>query len=327
MAVTIRPFTPQDYERLSEVGAAVDPTHEAGVELTRHRDEHLEPRVRSLRLVAQTGDGTAVGFGRIMHIWWNFHPRRFVMRIVVDPPAQGRGAGSTLYSTLLAELQTWDPELVRGDARADDDAARAFVEHRGFRELRQRWQSVLDVASANTAALTSASERAERSGIQIVTFAEESRTVTTDALLRKTYDADADISGDEPGMDAGAEMMPFETFVHSEIAIPNALPDANFLAKDGDRIVGTSRLVRDMTDPTALHQAFTGVRAAYRGRGIAQALKLRTVEYAREHGFRAIQTTNDSVNAPMLHINAAIGFVQQVPSVIFERRFADEQAG
>lgn len=326
MTATIRAFTPQDYDRLAEVSAAVDLTHSAGAEITRHRDENLEPRVRLLRLVAETADGLPVGFGHVMHIWWNFHPRRFVMRIMVDPPAQGRGIGSALYARLLSELQTWGPELVRGDAREDDHSARAFLEHRGFRELRRRWQSKLDVAAAKTDVLKIAAERAEQSGIRIITFAEESRSGSRDEILRLMYDAESEISADEPAMDASAEVLSFDAFVRNEIGSPNALPEANFLAKDGQRIVGVSRLVRNLSDPEDLHQALTGVRPAYRGRGIAQALKLRTIQYAREHGFRSIQTTNDSDNAPMLHINELIGFVRQTPVVIFERRFDDTTA-
>lgn len=304
----------------------MDPSHRAGAELTRHRDDNLDPRVRILRLVAETPGNPAVGFGHIMHSWWNFHPRRFVMRIVVDPPAQGRGIGSAVYDRLLSELQTWDPELVRGDARGDNHSTRAFLAHRGFRELRRRWHSTLDVVAARTDVLEPAAERAEQSGIRIVTFSEELGSGTRDEVLRMMHDAEAEISTDEPAMDPGGEVLSFDAFVRTEITAPNALPDANFLAKDGPRIVGVSRLERDLSNPNALHQAFTGVRPAYRGRGIAQALKLRTVEYARRHGFRTIETANDSVNAPMLHINEVMGFVRETPVVIFEKRFDEKPA-
>jgi RimJ/RimL family protein N-acetyltransferase len=53
----------------------------------------------------------------------------------------------------------------------------------------------------------------------------------------------------------------------------------------------------------------TGVDRAYRGRMIALALKLLTIQYAKERGAEAIVTNNDSQNAPMLAVNRKLGYV------------------
>jgi GNAT superfamily N-acetyltransferase len=50
------------------------------------------------------------------------------------------------------------------------------------------------------------------------------------------------------------------------------------------------------------------VDPAYRGRGIARALKLKTVEWAREHGVEFIFTANDAQNQRMLSINSSLGY-------------------
>ncbi|HEU5317585.1 MAG TPA: GNAT family N-acetyltransferase, partial [Chloroflexota bacterium] len=60
----------------------------------------------------------------------------------------------------------------------------------------------------------------------------------------------------------------------------------------------------------------------YRGKGIAMALKVRGVRYAREHGYREIRTNNDTANRPMLRINEAMGFVKQPAWIIFHKTFA-----
>jgi len=51
----------------------------------------------------------------------------------------------------------------------------------------------------------------------------------------------------------------------------------------------------------------TGVLPEYRRRGIATALKVKTISYAREHGFRRIFTNSD--NPAMKVLNAKLGFV------------------
>jgi mycothiol synthase len=53
---------------------------------------------------------------------------------------------------------------------------------------------------------------------------------------------------------------------------------------------------------------YTGVLRAYRGRGVATALKVAAVQWARARGMAYIYTGNDLTNAPMLAINSQLGF-------------------
>lgn len=102
-----------------------------------------------------------------------------------------------------------------------------------------------------------------------------------------------------------------------DVEAPDALPDAWFLAKDRERYIGVSVLFRNLADPAVLSQGLTGALRAYRGRGIAMALKLHGIRYARRHGIRTIVTGNDSTNAAMLRINDALGFQRQPPWIEF----------
>ena len=112
--------------------------------------------------------------------------------------------------------------------------------------------------------------------------------------------------------------MSFDRFVSQELLPPFALPEGNFLAYEGDRLVGLSRLEQGTT-AGVLHQGFTTVHGSARGRGIARALKVRTLRYGLEHGYREIRTANDLTNAPMLHINESLGFRPMALRITFER--------
>jgi GNAT superfamily N-acetyltransferase len=52
----------------------------------------------------------------------------------------------------------------------------------------------------------------------------------------------------------------------------------------------------------------TAVLRAFRGRGIASALKLATIAWAIEHGLAVLETGNDEANAPMRAVNARLGY-------------------
>ena len=82
------------------------------------------------------------------------------------------------------------------------------------------------------------------------------------------------------------------------------------------------RMMRGEVD--VLYTGFTGVRREYRGRGIAMALKLRAVDYAKSHGYREIRTWNSTLNAPMLGINVRLGFVKQPVWITFGKDLTHE---
>jgi ribosomal protein S18 acetylase RimI-like enzyme len=238
------------------------------------------------------------------------------MRIQVDPRWQRRGIGSMLFERLWAEVQTLDAALVRAEARADRPYAVAFLEQRGFVEWRRRWESILEIAAANDAPLR---RRPLAGDIEITTYA-VLLARRGERLVRDLYEMETEAMHDEPGMEDSGETVTFERFRAMELDGPDALPEGHFLALSGERLVGLSRLTRDLRHPDVLRQSGTGVHPEFRGRGIAQALKLRTLEFARSGGYRQIRTSNDSSNEPMLHINDAIGFRRESPIIILERR-------
>jgi RimJ/RimL family protein N-acetyltransferase len=85
--------------------------------------------------------------------------------------------------------------------------------------------------------------------------------------------------------------------------------------------------LRVVTVAGVLYQGITGPRREYRGRGLARALKLRTIEYARAQGKREIRTWNDTLNAPMLAINVKLGFVRQPAWITFEKILEPDNGG
>ncbi len=114
-----------------------------------------------------------------------------------------------------------------------------------------------------------------------------------------------------------------EWLAEQAFGLPKSLPDAFFIVRDGERYVGMSYLHRDDEGPNQLIQGITAIHAQYRGRGLALALKIKTIAYAQQHGFDAIRTAVESNNPSMLAINAKLGFVQGPGLIVFEKRLGD----
>jgi GNAT superfamily N-acetyltransferase len=73
-----------------------------------------------------------------------------------------------------------------------------------------------------------------------------------------------------------------------------------------------------------LDQRLTGVLPAYRRRGIALALKVRGLAYARDHGYDWIKTDSAVQNTAMRGLNRRLGFVEYPAWVFFRKTLAAE---
>jgi RimJ/RimL family protein N-acetyltransferase len=87
-----------------------------------------------------------------------------------------------------------------------------------------------------------------------------------------------------------------------------------FIAIADGGVVGYAQLTR-VTDEVA-ENGLTAVRRAWRGQGIATALKRAQLRWAKNAGFERIQTSNDEANTAMRGINARLGYEPEPASLL-----------
>jgi mycothiol synthase len=92
-----------------------------------------------------------------------------------------------------------------------------------------------------------------------------------------------------------------------------------FMALDGDRVVGYSRVTPSSEIPGLVTTGLTGVVRSHRRRGIATAIKITAIERVRELGYMELQTDNDETN-PMYGLNLALGFRPRWHWLQYERK-------
>jgi RimJ/RimL family protein N-acetyltransferase len=71
----------------------------------------------------------------------------------------------------------------------------------------------------------------------------------------------------------------------------------------------------------------TAVLPAYRGRGIATALKRATIAWAIDHGLTALETGNDVENAPMRAVNLGLGYTPIPDEIGYRGPLAEDGTG
>jgi GNAT superfamily N-acetyltransferase len=306
-SVTIRDFRSEDFPAVVGIWNALYPGNPTTVDHERFDWETFdEKRFIRRRYVATDSSGAVVGDASLSHMLSAFHPQRFGMWVGVHPRSQQKGVGTALYEHLVDALRGFDAIAVRTWTRETMSSTAEWLARRGFTELMRGWESHLKLDSFEP------DQFRERwtlpVGIAAVTLAEE--LGRDPSAIRTLYELDVDISPDEPRIDPFTPP-PFELYREWVMKNPGYTPEAIFIAKDGDEYAGLSELYRNDALPEVMNTGFTGVRRSYRGRGIAFALKLRALNWAKGHGYREVRTWNNTLNAPMLGINVKLGFRKQ----------------
>jgi GNAT superfamily N-acetyltransferase len=175
----------------------------------------------------------------------------------------------------------------------NDPESLAFAQRRGFSEERRETGLVLSLVDISPPPVQ------PPAGIEIVTWAQRPE------LARGMHEVDLEAHRDIPGFEDAA-VEPFEDWMAHNMQRPTDSPEATFIALADEEVVGYAKL--SLTAPTAAGHSMTAVKRAWRGRGIAGALKATTISWALANGYTELHTSNEERNAPIKRLNARLGY-------------------
>lgn len=250
-------------------------------------------------------DEEIIGFGEIEKLAIAQFPQ-FTIWLTIDVTHRRRGYGGQFYDFLAQQAMTYGAEEFISECKANELHSLRFAQKRGFEIRRHAFDSQLDLKAFNPDKWLPIVDEVKAQGIRFTSLAAEGNT---EAAQRKLFELNNVTAGDNPSSD-GKERDTFENFKSKVLTADWFRADGQILAVDGERFVGLSAIGFESGGMTAFH-AFTGIDKAYRGRKIAQALRILAAQYAISKGAQVIVTDNDSENAPMLAINDKFGYVRQ----------------
>ena len=309
----LRPLDPAtDFPRIAELTNMVEPEPVTADMLLR-RQRLAAPERIAYRIVALDDDEHIVGFSSIVHNPWQ-QEGQFWFRVIVDIALRNRGYGSTLYAASLDFTRVHGATHLLSEVRESCEECLQFALKRGFAIERRMFVSRLYLDSFDEARFAGTVEHVEATGIRFLTLAEVGNT---DENQHRLYELNRRIAVDNPAYE-GWSFPSFVVYSQRMTASPQFRADSMFIAASDDTWIGMAG-VDYYPQTNSLHNGFTGVERAYRGRNIALALKLLTIRYARQRGVAYLYTNNDSTNAPMLAINRKLGY-QAEPGILMLAR-------
>jgi GNAT superfamily N-acetyltransferase len=315
-ALELRPATIADGEKVADLETARTPDEPRDPEMLHFRWTSPPEGEVFTRMMAER-DGSAVAFLYAGHMPWGKIPKRFgSMRFLLHPKIWN----DTHYEQLVEAGEAWvraqggEIGVARLRANIKDDIR--MLERRGYREVRRGRQWELDLTANRARLLASAEEGRDHMRKQRVSILTLDRDTDPDRLT-KLYELSIMGERDIPTT-VPMHRMSYDEWHRLWFDNPGTRADRVWIAREGDAIVGLSAIEYPPTRGVPW-TAFTTTARSVRGRGIARALKYETIAQAIALGAERIRTQNDGENAPILHLNAQMGYEPIDPVVELHR--------
>jgi mycothiol synthase len=300
VTVVVRPATTgdEDLTAIVRIINASSPEDSTSVEDLRWSDRAYPGIARFLAV----RDGQPVGAATVGRIFV-LPPEYEALWTTIDvlPDARGIGIGGALLASTARVAEAAGKTHLHVPTVADRPDAIAFLERRGFVE-HERMRSVrLDLAGMAGPSFD------PPDGIELTDLA------ARPDLVPGVHAVAAEAFLDIPGGDGPMATGDLAEFRARDVDRPGFPPDAFVVAieRDGGRVVGYAALQLKPGNPTIAWHDMTAVVRAWRRRGLASALKRRTIAWAIDHGLVALETGNDEDNLGMQAVNARLGYRPQ----------------
>jgi len=320
--VTYRPATLEDAELASDVMSAASPFLPQDPVLTRFRWENPRLGYVYTRFLAFRQDRAIAVLGSVHAPWEKLPSRHCEVEVWLDRALHERHLVEELYRWIETKAIEQGALLLLTYCGEDEPEVLAALQALGYSRERTEKLWELDLITRGPALVEQAAaarSQVEGEGIRLLTVADWD---DPDAL-RKLYDLNERTVQDVPHTLTIVREQ-FEDF-EKRAQAPDRRSDRWWIGLDGDRPVAMSFLkfppVRGM-----IWTGYTCTDPGYRRRGLARAVKLQSLAQAVQLGVPVVRTDNDSENAPMLHINEALGYLRRPGFVEHHKRVESQGA-
>jgi GNAT superfamily N-acetyltransferase len=322
--IVFRPVEPEsDFGQLAAWFSLLEDkqTTEAGL-----KEYYARNRERILHVAAQDEHGELLGF-----CWAardRLAPDRLTFFLFVKPEQRNQGVGRRLYEDFERLASAAQAKMLRIRVWDNCPECRVFAERRGFSERSHQITMALDLNAFDDRPYDEIIDRLKGEGFR---FTSLEVLGNTEEAQRKLYALNDATSFDIPGVGGEHPWASFEDFQERVCQAEWYRPGGQMVVLDtasqgpAGPFVAMSAITRlkgaiESTQKDYAYNLHTGVDRRYRGRKLAQAVKLLALRYARDVlQVDTVRTHQNTQNLPMIAINRKFGYVQLAGNFLMEK--------
>lgn len=308
--VQVRPFPvngngrDSDYASLAALYRRVWPRFAVDAARLRAQDGQRRALGPALRRIVEVG-GRPIGVGEVYRSPYFAEEGHFVVTAGLVPRWRSRHAMRSLADAIEEDAAALDPVRLVTYAAGHDTLGMSVARAKGYEPFQCETEYVLHVSGFDEAAHAARLAKPADHGIRIVSVRDLAHEPRRDWRI---WELDAELFQQIPGeQGARPDFAPWRAQV---INRPDFLADGSFVAVDTatGEYVGLTLLFAEPRRGVATIE-ITGVRASHRRMGLATALKVRSIAWAKQAGLSRVHTYNDTTNEPIRRLNESLGFV------------------
>jgi mycothiol synthase len=311
----IRSGTHADYADIKRVSNLAMPEYGLTVEQLQGWDETLDPKCKLGYFIAED-DGEAVGYASYIQWIDVYHPQIFWISVEVIPDYQQQGIGTDLYNALSSALTLHQPIAFKSSIYDGNHGAQIASQKLGFQEYSRRLEFLCYLSTFDMSKYAPLLDRLRDEEVRFIPISD---LIHDDESVIDIYNLQWSLELDVP-IEETLTQPSVSQWRKSVIDRDMFMGDASFVAMQDDDYMGLTEVFKYSDD--YLYIEFTGTRPKYRRRGIATAMKVLGMQWAKDKGFQSIGTTNDAANTGMITINKKLGFIAKPARLQIEKLFS-----
>ncbi len=315
----LRPAEPgHDFRQLAAWFSILEgePTTEPGL-----RTYYQAEQARITQQVAVADHGELLGFSWATRD--RLQPTQAALFLFVRPERRGQGIGRGLYASLEQAMRAVEVARLRVSVWDNHPADRAFAERRGFVERSHALAMALDLTTFDDRPYDAIIARLQGEGFQFTSMA---ALGDTEDAQRKLYALNDATDRETLGGNGAPSWASFEDFQQHVCRADWYRPAGQMVVIDTATGEWAAMSAISRFDDHA-YNLHTGVDKRYRGRKLAQAVKVLALRYARDVlEVATVRTHHNSRNLPMIAIDRKLGYVQTPGTWLMEKSLVCDAA-
>ena len=306
-AISLRPLDPgRDFDRLAEWFSNIEGDPNTAEDLKTYYQGAVD---RITQQVAERDESDLLGF------YWAVRnqadPQLAYLYLYVKPEVRRQGIGNQLLMDMLSKIRSTGIKKIRTSVDETCPDCKSFTEKRGFHERSHGIAMLLDLVSFDDRPYDILINQLTSEGFQ---FTSMEALGNTEEAQRKLYNLNETTGMDDPGSGGEPSWSSFEDFQKRVCQADWYKPGGQKVVIDtrtGEFVAMSAITVFEGSDHA--YNLHTGTDRNYRGKKLAQAVKVTALRYARNVlKTEKVLTHHNSLNIPMIAIDQKLGY-QPIP--------------